>query len=135
MDNLFLEAIIGNKEGLSILTIPELFDLAACESLYVSSNIFRKDLNRGYVVVFESSGNVCLGPTGDKHSNPTTDLRCYYAGDETKNIPTLFLRTLVQGVEYDIDCREILNQGHESFLGADQRLRQCFLFRPQEVEG
>lgn len=52
-------------------------------------------LDRGYVLVSEGFGDVHLMPAGDKHFNLATGLCRYYAGDEPKDVPSIFLWTLI----------------------------------------
>ena len=73
----------------------KLFDLTASESLYVGSDVLGLDLDRRYVLVPEGFGNVHFIPTGDKYLDMASNLRRHYTSDESKNIFSLLLWTLV----------------------------------------
>ena len=73
----------------------KLFDLAASKSLYVGGDVFGQDLDGRYVLISEGFGNIHFIPTGDKHLDMASDLRCYYTGDESKDVFSLLLWTLV----------------------------------------
>ena len=73
----------------------KLFDLTASESLYVGGDVLGLDLDRRYVLVSEGFGNVHFIPARDKHLDMASNLRRHYAGDESQNISSLLLWTLV----------------------------------------
>jgi hypothetical protein len=133
--DLFLEFVIGNVECLSMFPSLKLLDLTASESLYVGGDVLGLDLDRRYVLVSKGFGNVHFITTGDKHLDMASNLCRHYAGDESQNISSLLLWTLVESVEHHVYLAQVFDKRYKSLLCAYQRRRQGIVLGLEQVAG
>jgi hypothetical protein len=110
LNNLILQIVASNVERLSMISRPQLLDLAACKSFYIGCDVVGSDGDRGYASVFEGFGNVHLSSTGNEDLDATRTRHGHYTSNEAEDVFSLLLWTFIQSIKHYIYLRQILDE-------------------------